>query len=366
MIALPVLSPVQSRLPTVSAHAESSHADSAALMIDNHGRPITYVRLAVTDKCNLRCTYCMPETMKFASERELMTLDEMLRVMNVLASLGIRKVRITGGEPFVRKGLMELLWRLRELSGIDEVHITTNGILTAPHVPQLAALGINAVNLSLDTLDHERFKAITRRDGLEAVLATFHALVAHNVPTKLNAVVMDGINIDDIVPLARLTKEYPVEVRFIEDMPFDGASTTTSRANAQDVRRLRWNYQAIVEHLRSAFPAMQQTESDVHATSVNYAIAGHRGTVGVIAGFSRTFCGACNRLRITAKGILKTCLYDAGVADLKGLLRQGASDDDLRQTLLDSVAHRFKDGFEAEEHARKYAPTLDSMSVIGG
>lgn len=333
-------------------------------MIDNYGRPITYVRLAVTDKCNLRCTYCMPETMKFLPERELMSMDELLRVMNVLAPMGIHKVRITGGEPFMRKGLMDLLWRLRELPGVDEVHITTNGVLTAPHVPELAALGIASVNLSLDTFDRDRFKSITRRDEFEAVLATFHALVAHNIPTKLNAVVMDGINTDDIVPLARLTREYPVEVRFIEDMPFDGASTTTTRA--QGVRRLRWNHQAITEHLRSAFPAMQQIESDVHATSVNYAIPEHRGTVGVIAGFSRTFCGACNRLRITAKGMLKTCLYDAGVADLKGLLRQGASDEDLRQTLVHSIAHRFKDGFAAEEHARKYAPTLDSMSVIGG
>jgi cyclic pyranopterin phosphate synthase len=349
---LPVLSSRPSRLPLMQFSPSSPLAD-------NYGRPVTYLRLAITDRCNLRCAYCMPERMTFLPQRELLTFDEMERLVSILAGLGIRKVRITGGEPFVRAGVMDFLWRLRDIHGVEEINITTNGVLTAPLIPELVRLGVGSLNLSADSFDRERFRLITRRDEFDAVERTFYAALEHGVNVKVNAVVMEGKNTDDIVPMAERTRHHAFEMRFIEEMPFNGGQT-------QAVSRLAWDYAKIVATLQSAYPTLQMLEGDVHSTSQHFTIEGHRGTVGVIAGFSRTFCGACNRLRITAKGMLKTCLYDAGVADLRALLRSGASDDELRSVIIHAVQHRFQDGFEAERDALQRAPTLDSMSVIGG
>ena len=178
------------------------------MLFDNHNRPITYLRLAVTDRCNLRCFYCMPaEGIQYVPKKELLTFEEIERLVRLLARMGISKIRITGGEPFVRNDLMRLLQTLMEIPNIDQVHLTTNGVLTAPHVPALKAMGIASVNLSLDTLDRDRFKSITRRDEFDRVWETFQLLLMHGVPVKLNAVVMDGRNIEDIAALAALTRE---------------------------------------------------------------------------------------------------------------------------------------------------------------
>ncbi|MEO1450891.1 MAG: radical SAM protein, partial [Bacteroidota bacterium] len=207
-------------------------------ILDNHGRPITYVRLAVTDRCNLRCFYCMPaEGIKYMPRKELLTYEEMLRLVRILANMGINKVRLTGGEPFVRKDLATFLRELHAIPGITQLHLTTNGVLTTPHVPLLKELGVK-VNLSLDSLDRERFKAMTRRDELSKVMACLDALQAAGVPTKLNAVIMAGHNTQDIVPLAAYTQEHPVEVRFIEEMPFNGSGGERSEARA-------WSHQQI-------------------------------------------------------------------------------------------------------------------------
>ncbi len=350
-------------LPVISAPQHYNKAlaptavPSGGRLIDNYGRPITYLRLAVTDRCNLRCFYCMPETMKFVPQKEILSYEEMLRLVTVAAEMGIRKIRITGGEPFVRKDIMRFLWAVRAIEGIEEIHITTNGVLTAPLMPELRAIGINSINLSIDSFDRERFHAITRRDDFEAVQRTFYQVLEHDIPLKVNSVVMEGKNTDDILPLAALTKEYPFEMRFIEEMPFNGSDNRAA---------ITWNHTKILEVLRGEYPTMQKIEGDIHSTSVNYAIEGHRGTVGIIAGYSRTFCGACNRIRVTAKGMLKTCLYDNGVLDLKRLLRDGADDTTVRAEILQTIAHRFKDGYEAEEYARTQVSVLDSMSAIGG
>ena len=217
-------------------------------LYDQHGRPLEYLRLAVTDRCNLRCFYCMPEEgIQYLPKQELLTYEEMLRLTAVLAGLGVRKVRLTGGEPFVRRDLVPFMERLADLPGIDDISLTTNGVLTAPHVPALARLGVKAVNLSLDTLDRARFASITRRDELPRVMDTFYALLDAGIQVKINAVVMDGQNIGDLIPLADLSRTLPVDVRFIEEMPFNGGS------HAAGPTSLPWNHVRIRQHLEAHF-----------------------------------------------------------------------------------------------------------------
>ncbi|QJW91234.1 GTP 3',8-cyclase MoaA [Spirosoma taeanense] len=326
------------------------------MIFDNHNRPITYLRLAVTDRCNLRCFYCMPEEgIKYLPKKQLLTYEEMERIVRVLAQLGVQKVRITGGEPFVRTDLMAFLHQLAAIDGLTDLSLTTNGVLTAPHVADLAALGVKAVNLSLDTLDRDRFRQITRRDELPAVLNTLDALLAAGIQTKINAVVMDGQNTQDLVPLADLTRTLPVDVRFIEEMPFNGEGS--------HYPVLHWTHRRIVDELRMHFPDLQKLPDPPFSTSANYQIPGHQGTIGIIAAFSRTFCGSCNRIRLTAQGTLKTCLYDNGVLDVRALLRSGASDGELTAAFLRAFAHRPANGFEAEQNRDVVS---ESMATIGG
>ena len=331
----------------------------ASQLYDNHGRPINYLRLAVTDRCNLRCFYCMPEEgIKYMPKKELLTFEEIERLITMLAPLGISKIRLTGGEPFVRNDLMKLIRRIVEIEGIKDLHITTNGILSAPHISELKSLGIASVNLSLDTLDRGRFKVITRRDEFEKTWETLHSLIENDIPVKINAVVMDGKNIDDILPMVELTKKFLVSVRFIEEMPFNGSGQLSSN--------LTWTYNKIVNHIKSKYPTLQRLTDPPHSTSYNYQVPGHLGTVGVIAAFSRTFCGSCNRIRITAQGVLKTCLYDDGVLNIKDLMRLGKSDLEIEDHLLYAFNSRAKDGFEAEAQRKEGAPAIESMSTIGG
>ncbi|OON66978.1 GTP 3',8-cyclase MoaA [Hymenobacter sp. CRA2] len=330
-------------------------------LFDNHGRPLEYVRLAVTDRCNLRCFYCMPEEgIQYLPKRELLSYEEMERLVSILAGLGVRKVRLTGGEPFVRRDLVPFMERLSQIPGIEELTLTTNGVLTAPHVPALARMGVRSVNLSLDTLDRTRFARITRRDELPRVLDTLYALLAADIRVKINAVVMDGQNTEDLLPLAELTRELPVDVRFIEEMPFNGGSHEATPAT------LPWNHRRIHEHLEQHFGALVPEAGRPGDTAAHYAVAGHQGRLGIIAAYSRTFCGSCNRIRLTAEGGVKTCLYDQGVLDLRALLRSGATDDEIRQALTQAFRHRAANGFEAEQRRPVHQLSFESMSTIGG
>ncbi|MEM9831536.1 MAG: GTP 3',8-cyclase MoaA [Bacteroidota bacterium] len=327
-------------------------------LFDNHGRPINYLRLAVTDRCNLRCFYCMPaEGISYVPRKELLSYEEMVRLVRILAEMGISKVRITGGEPFVRRDLISFLRSLTAIAGIEEIHITTNGVLTTPYVAELKAIGISSVNLSLDTFDRQRFREITRRDEFSRVLDCFHALLKYEIPTKINAVVMEGKNTQDIIPLAELTRQHPVSVRFIEEMPFNGEGS--------HYPVLIWNHRKILEVLRQNYPTIKKILDPLTSTSYNYQIPGHRGTVGIIAAFSRTFCGTCNRIRLTAQGTLKTCLYDQGVLNIKQIMHEGAADGLLGQTLERAFCNRARDGFEAEQRHR-WRSVSESMSTIGG
>ena len=326
-------------------------------LFDNHGRPITYLRLAVTDRCNLRCFYCMPEDgIKYLPKKHLLSYEEMERIVRVMASMGVSKVRITGGEPFVRHDLVPFMYRLADIEGIREIALTTNGVLTGQYIDDLKAIGVKTINLSMDTLDRQRFYEITRRDEFEKVEKCMYDLLNNGFEVKLNAVVMDGKNTQDILPMVALTRNYPVNIRFIEEMPFNGEGTHYPVLN--------WTYRKILDEIRSQYPDLQKIIDGPHSTSYNYQVPGYQGTIGVIAAFSRTFCGTCNRIRLTAQGVLKTCLYDDGVMQVRDLLRTGISDEGLRDVFTEIFQARPKDGYEAE--TRRSSLVSESMTTIGG
>lgn len=329
------------------------------MLIDNHGRKINYLRLAVTDRCNLRCFYCMPEDgLNWLSRKELMSYDEMLQSCALLVKMGIQKIRITGGEPFVRKDIMQLLTAISKLDGLQELSLTTNGVLTAPYIPELKKIGVRSVNLSLDTLDANRFFTITRRDEFANVMAALDALLKHNIEVKINAVVMDGKNTQDIIPLVAMTRDLPVSVRFIEEMPFNG--------DGHLYTGLQWDYVRILDEIKTKYPEIKKIDDPAYSTSYNYQIPGHKGTVGIIAAYSRTFCGTCNRIRITPQGELKTCLYDDGGLNIKDLMRASTNEGELKTALLNAFGNRAADGWEAEKLRVIHPGIHESMATIGG
>ncbi|GAA3985057.1 cyclic pyranopterin phosphate synthase [Mucilaginibacter dorajii] len=301
----------------------------------------------------------MPEHgLNWLSRKELMSYEEMLHSCSLMVKMGIEKIRITGGEPFVRKDLMQLLTAISKLDGLKELSLTTNGVLTAPFVPELKKIGVRSVNLSLDTLDANRFFTITRRDEFANVMATLDALLKHDTEVKINAVVMDGQNTQDIIPLVEMTKDMPVSVRFIEEMPFNG--------DGHLYTGLQWDHVRILDEIKSKYPDIQKLVDPAYSTAYNYQVPGHLGTVGVIAAYSRTFCGTCNRIRITPQGELKTCLYDDGGLNIKDLMRGGATDNDLQLALLTAFGNRAKDGWEAEKLRVVHPGIHESMATIGG
>jgi cyclic pyranopterin phosphate synthase len=253
---------------------------------------------------------------------------------------------------------MKLIRSIVEIQGIQDVHLTTNGVLTAEHIPELKKIGIASVNLSLDTLDRQRFHEITRRDEFESVMDTLRLLIKHHIPVKINAVVMEGKNIEDIIPLIELTRNDNIDVRFIEEMPFNG--------EGNHYPSLLWTYKKIIDYIKEHYPGLHKIPDPLYSTSDNYSIPGYNGSIGVIAAFSRTFCGTCNRVRVTAQGTLKTCLYDDGALDLRQLLRTSKDDSVIIENLTRALNSRARDGFEAEAKRKNHTPVSESMSTIGG
>ncbi len=326
-----------------------------SVLTDRYGRTLNYLRLSVTDRCNFRCYYCMPEVgMQFADRQELMSFDEMLRLSAIFCGAGVNKIRITGGEPFLRRGLPEFLTELAAVRGLDEISITTNGSLQERHLELLLRLGIRSINVSLDSLDPERFHQITRRDRFSEVFRGVETMLQLGFEVKLNAVVAAGVNTDDIVPFVELTREKPLSVRFLEEMPFNGGD--------HDYRQ-SWDYRDILAHIKDAYQTVEALTVEAQSTSVNYRIPGYMGSFGVIPAFSRTFCGTCNRIRLAATGELRTCLYGPPVANLRDGLRGGLSDDALLARIAVAIAAREPDGFAAEALNRA---EHHSMSVLGG
>lgn len=329
------------------------------MLVDNHNRTVNYLRLAVTDRCNLRCFYCMPENgIKYVPKAELMTYEEMIKLIELFAQLGISKVRITGGEPFVRKDMFSFMEQVAQVKGIEQLNLTTNGVLSAEYIPDFKKIGISSVNLSLDSLDKERFFTITRRDEFDKVMQSLSLLIENEIPTKINCVAMANKNEEDILPLVALTKDKNISVRFIEEMPFNGLGKRNTNETL--------NYKDILNLIKQKHPNLVKIEDPLYSTSLNYKIPNYKGTIGVIPAYSRTFCGTCNRLRLTAVGDIKTCLYDDGIYNIKDLLRKGIDDEVIKNSLLKAIGNRAKDGFEAEKIRKNKKPISESMSTIGG
>ncbi|MBV1888283.1 MAG: GTP 3',8-cyclase MoaA [Urechidicola sp.] len=326
-------------------------------LVDNFGRQITYVRLAVTDRCNLRCQYCMPaHGIDIVDRKELLTYKEMYRITRVLSELGVNKVRLTGGEPFVRKDFMSFLEMLDFNDLLDEINITTNGVLIGKYIEQIELLKVKSINLSIDSLNRDKFNMITRRDKFDEVYKTLELLEKTSLELKLNVVIQSGINTDEIIDFVALTKNKNIAVRFIEEMPFNGVG--------QKQEKEIWNYNKILETINQAFQNIEKLVDRKSSTSMNFKVDGYKGTFGIIPAFTRTICTDCNRIRITATGMFKNCLFDDGVFNIREFIRSGANNEDLKELFLKLVSKKPKDGFVAE--ANRDSEISESMSTIGG
>jgi len=304
------------------------------MAFDRFGRKISYLRISLTDHCNLRCLYCMPEEMTFRPNAEMMQDEEVLQLTRLFAGLGFEKIRLTGGEPTVRLNVVDLVRGIAAVPGIRTVTMTTNGVLLKKLAAPLAAAGLKRVNISIDTLDPEKFQRLTRWGKLQDVWQGILAAEAAGLtPVKLNAVVVRGYNEEDVVDLARLTIDRPWQVRFIEMMPFGGA---TDLQVEQLVRAEET--QARVEGAFGPLSAANDGKLDGEARV--YHIPGAQGDVGFISSVTAPFCASCTRARLTSDGILRMCLLREFEIDLLTPLRHGASQDDLRDLILDAVWHK--------------------------
>jgi cyclic pyranopterin phosphate synthase len=326
-------------------------------LTDGHGRRIEDLRLSVTDRCNFRCQYCMPaEGLPWLERSEVLSFEEIARLVGLLTAMGVRHVRLTGGEPLVRRDFPRLVAMLRSIDQVDEIAVTTNGFLLERDAEALVRAGVDRFNVSIDSLQRDRFFAMTRRDALPRVLAGLETLAAFPEahPIKVNAVAMRGFTEDEALPFARFAREHPYEVRFIEFMPLDADRS--------------WTPDAVLtgEEIRAAISQVWPLEPEPRersATARVYRFADGRGRLGFVNPVSEPFCGDCDRIRITADGRLRTCLFSVAETDLRGPLRAGASDRELEEIVRDAVwrkelKHRVNEpGFVAPER---------TMSRIGG
>jgi len=288
---------------------------------------------------------------------ELLSYKEMYRVVRVLTELGVTKIRLTGGEPFVRKGFVGFLEMLSFNDLLEDINITTNGVMIHKHIETLEKLQkVKNINLSIDSLQAGKFNEITRRNVFDEVFKTMEALEKSSMNLKLNIVVQSGINTNEITDFVRLTKDKNIAVRFIEEMPFNG--------KGQREMQESWNYNKILNEIETEFDVFE-IQSEKSSTSRNFSIENHKGTVGIIPAFTRTICGDCNRIRITSTGTFKNCLFDDGVFNLRDFIRNGASNNDLKELFLSLVKEKPENGFIAEANRTK-GNVSESMSTIGG
>ncbi|SFZ80031.1 Molybdenum cofactor biosynthesis protein A3 [Tenacibaculum maritimum NCIMB 2154] len=289
--------------------------------------------------------------------KDLLSYKEMYRIIRILTELGVTKVRLTGGEPFVRKGFVDFLEMLSFNDLLDTINITTNGALISKHIEKIEQLKkVKTINLSIDSLQKEKFHSITRRDVFPEVYQTLEALEKSSLHLKLNTVVQSGFNTDEINDFVALTQHKNIAVRFIEEMPFNGKGLRETKEV--------WNYNRILSEIKSAFN-ITKTETEKSATSHNFSVKNHKGSIGIIPAFTRTICNDCNRIRITSTGLFKNCLFDEGVFNLRDFIRNGASNDDLKTLFSSLVKQKPKNGFIAEIN-RKKGSVSESMSSIGG
>ena len=332
---------------------------------DKFGRTFDYVRIAVTEKCNLRCTYCMPEEgVDFQKRDKILTSEEVLRVIGVLGRMGIKKVRYTGGEPLIRKDIVDLVAGAVATPGIKAVHLTTNGLLFDRYAQKLRDAGLTGVNISLDTLEEEKFVRITRREGVEKVLAAINQALDLGFPrVKVNVVLMRGFNEDELRDFTDLAEDKRVTIRFIEFMPFDAHQIWESGEHFASA-------ESLVSQIESFYPGIQDapgTRTEHHI----FQAPGHQGKIAVIPAFTRSLCGNCSRIRVTADGSIRNCLYSDKEFDLRDIMREGGTDDDIVAVFRQAFADKEEDGFEAKKVSSAHQVDAGSigrisMTQIGG
>jgi GTP 3',8-cyclase len=325
-------------------------------LIDTFGRIHNNLRISVTDRCNLRCTYCMDEEVVFVDRSELLSFEEIVHFVRIAVGLGIDKIRLTGGEPLMRKDLFRLVEKLRQVQGIKDIGLTTNGILLADQAEALRQAGLDRINVSLDTLDPKRFLDLTRRTGLEKVI---HGILAAKRagfhPIKLNAVSMRGLTETEVVPLARFARQHGLEMRFIEYMPIGTDQWERSKV---------YFAHEILEQLEEKIgPLVPVDDYDPRAPAMEFQYLDGEGRVGIIASISRPFCANCNRVRLTADGKLRNCLFALDEVDVKLPLRTGASDQAIAELIRSNVLAKWE-GHEI--NTSRFIKPLRTMHAIGG
>jgi cyclic pyranopterin phosphate synthase len=327
------------------------------MLTDTFGRYHNYLRISITERCNLRCKYCMPEEgVELSPNDKLLTTSEIIRIAKLFAAEGVDKIRLTGGEPTIRKDIVELCQELGRIEGIKTLAMTSNGLVLARKLPALKAAGLNLLNISLDTLDPLKFPLITRRDGFDLVMRTINlALEMGYDPVKVNCVVMRGVNDNEIVDFVRWTEKLPIEVRFIEYMPFEGNTWNDKKF---------LSYLEMIDLIKREFP-LERVPDAPNNTSKTYAVKGFRGKVGFITSMSNNFCGSCNRLRLMADGSLKVCLFGSNEVSLRDQIRAGVSDDELR-TIVRAAVRRKKASHDGMYEIDKNKQTNRPMILIGG
>lgn len=328
-------------------------------MKDHFGRTIDYMRISITDRCNLRCQYCMPDGIEQPERADTLTFEEIFRICEGAAKLGIRKIKVTGGEPLVRSGCPELIRGLKEIPGISQVTMTTNGVLLPRYLEELKSSGLDAMNISLDTLDEITYRKITGRNDLKAVLRGIRMAMETDIPLKLNCVLQKGVNAHEWRKLIQFSADHPIDVRFIEMMPIGFGRNYETVYNEE-----------ILEQLRRAYPKLESDER-VHGNgpAVYYRLPGAKGSIGFISAMHGKFCAYCNRIRLTCHGKLKPCLCYEDCVDLLKVLREPGQDDEeaLREKIQDAIrtavhmkpeCHSFEKPDEVTEQRR--------MAEIGG
>uniref|UniRef100_A0A665V0S2 Molybdenum cofactor biosynthesis protein 1 n=1 Tax=Echeneis naucrates TaxID=173247 RepID=A0A665V0S2_ECHNA len=328
----------------------------SAFLTDSFGRRHNYLRMSLTEKCNLRCQYCMPEEgVKLTPRAQLLTTSEILTLARLFIQEGVDKIRLTGGEPLIRPDVVDIIAELRKLEGLKTIAITTNGMSLAKLLPKLKDAGLDLINISLDSLVPAKFEFIVRRKGFHKVMEGIDKAIEMGYnPVKVNCVVMRGLNEDELLDFVALTEKKPLEVRFIEYMPFDG--------NKWNFKKMV-SYQEMLDCIRQQWPNLELLQSGHTDTAKIYKVQGFKGQLGFITSMSDHFCGSCNRLRITADGNLKVCLFGNSEVSLRDVLRSGASEEELLQIIGAAVRRKKK------QHAGMFSISQMKnrpMILIGG
>ena len=311
------------------------------MLVDVYQRPLRDLRISVTDRCNFRCTYCMPlDEYEWINKKEILTFEEITRLAILFVRLGVEKIRLTGGEPLVRQNLDRLVGKLSAIEGLKDLCLTTNGALLTEKVQALQQAGLQRINVSLDSLDRDKFKQMTKRGDLDKVLEGIFAAKSHGLhPIKLNAVIERGVNDDDILPLIEFSREHGFAMRFIEYMDVGNANNWTSEKLVSK--------KEIIAKIHSRYPLKEIGRVQGSAPSVDYGFVDGRGDVGVIASVTEPFCSSCTRARVTADGKIVTCLFSDVGHDIKALVRSGASDEEILK-LLSSIWMKRTDRYSLE------------------